>query len=97
MKKQKFFLAHKQFTLFFILALAVVGVAVFAPRNSVLLFLPSLISETSPSCRGLLDLKEYHPDECSTCRTDRSGIETDRPLQLSTCLNCPQSILVCHP
>lgn len=31
MKKQKFFLAHKQFTLFFILALAVVGVAVFAP------------------------------------------------------------------
>ena len=31
MKKQNFFLAHKQFTLFFILALAVVGVAVFAP------------------------------------------------------------------
>lgn len=31
MKKQKFFLAHKQFTLFFILALAVVSVAVFAP------------------------------------------------------------------
>ena len=31
MKKKNFFLAHKQFTLFFILALAVVGVAVFAP------------------------------------------------------------------
>ena len=31
MKKQNFFLAHKQFTVFFILALAVVGVAVFAP------------------------------------------------------------------
>ena len=31
MKKQNFFLAHKQFTIFFILALAVVGVAVFAP------------------------------------------------------------------
>ena len=30
-KKKNFFLAHKQFTLFFILALAVVGVAVFAP------------------------------------------------------------------
>ena len=29
MKKQNFFLAHKQFTVFFILALAVVGVAVF--------------------------------------------------------------------
>ena len=31
MKKQNFFLAHKQFTLFFILALVIVGVAVFAP------------------------------------------------------------------
>ena len=31
MKKQNFFLAHKQFTLFFILALAVVGTAIFAP------------------------------------------------------------------
>ena len=31
MKKKNFFLAHKQFTLFFILALAVVGVAVFTP------------------------------------------------------------------
>ena len=31
MKMKNFFLAHKQFTLFFILALAVVGVAVFAP------------------------------------------------------------------
>ena len=31
MKKKNFFLAHKQFTLFFILALAVVWVAVFAP------------------------------------------------------------------
>lgn len=31
MKKKNFFLAHKQFALFFILALAVVGVAVFAP------------------------------------------------------------------
>ena len=31
MKKKNFFLEHKQFTLFFILALAIVGVAVFAP------------------------------------------------------------------
>ena len=31
MKKQNFFLANKQFTLFFILALVIVGVAVFAP------------------------------------------------------------------
>lgn len=30
-KKKNFFLEHKQFTLFFILALAVVGVAIFAP------------------------------------------------------------------
>ena len=34
MKKKNFFLAHKQFTLFFILALAVVGVAVFAPWDA---------------------------------------------------------------
>lgn len=31
MKKQNFFLANKQFTLFFILALLIVGVAIFAP------------------------------------------------------------------
>ncbi len=31
MKKKNFFLEHKQFTLFFILALLIVGVAVFAP------------------------------------------------------------------
>ena len=31
MKKKNFFLEHKQFTLFFILALMIVGVAVFAP------------------------------------------------------------------
>ena len=31
MKKKNFFLEHKQFTLFFILALVIVGVAVFAP------------------------------------------------------------------
>ena len=31
MKKKNFFLEHKQFTLFFILALMSVGVAVFAP------------------------------------------------------------------
>lgn len=31
MKKKNFFLEHKQFTLFFILALAIVGVAIFAP------------------------------------------------------------------
>lgn len=35
MKKQNFFLAHKQFTVFFILALAVVGVAVFAPYDEI--------------------------------------------------------------
>ncbi len=31
MKKKNFFLEHKQFTLFFILALVIVGIAVFAP------------------------------------------------------------------
>ncbi|MEI3139891.1 MAG: nickel transporter permease [Lachnospiraceae bacterium] len=31
MKKKNFFLEHKQFTLFFVLALLIVGVAVFAP------------------------------------------------------------------
>lgn len=31
MKKKNFFLEHKQFTIFFILALVIVGVAVFAP------------------------------------------------------------------
>ena len=35
MKKQNFFLAHKQFTLFFILALVIVGVAVFAPYDEI--------------------------------------------------------------
>ena len=31
MKKKNFFLEHKQFTIFFILALAIAGVAIFAP------------------------------------------------------------------
>ena len=30
MKKKNFFLEHKQFTIFFILALAIAGVAIFA-------------------------------------------------------------------